>query len=163
MVVSIDCREQHYQENNQPYFIMFRNKFGCLIQTRDQFSVSRLLDRTVKSKNQCRKKSNTAEHTDYNTLCHNNTHITAKCECHKAQCNKSGNSCDRTSDYGFKCGIDRMGHGTFFVTFETFLVFLITVQKENRIVHGNTKLKNGCQCLCDVGNLTEKNITSQVI
>ena len=56
-----------------------------------------------------------------------------------------------------------MGHGTFFVTFETFLVFLITVQKENRIVHGNTKLKNGCQRLCDVGNLTEKNITSQVI
>ena len=144
MVVSVNCRIQKYEENNQPYFIMFCNKSGCFIKARDQSFVFGLFDCSVKYKDHCRKNGNTTDNTDDNTLRHNDTHVTSKCKCHNTKCKETGNCCNGTSCYGFKSISDRMCHRTFF-----FIVFLLIsfkgVQKENGIIHCYTKLKHCCQ------------------
>ena len=134
MVVTVDCRIQKYQENDQPYFVMLCNKSGCLIHIRKQCFVFGLLDCLVEYKNHCRKNGYTADNTDDNTFCHNDTHVASQRKCHNTQGKESGNCCNRTSCYRFKCICDRMCHRAFFLVIFLFICFK-GVQKENRIVH----------------------------
>ena len=104
----------------------------------------------IHCKDHGRKNCNTTDNTKYNTFCHNNTKIHTKCKCHETQCDKSGYCCNRTSDYRFEGCIDGMCHSPLFITLKPLLILLITVQQENGIIHGNTKLQDCCQCLSDV-------------
>ena len=159
----MNCREKHYQKNDQPYFIMLCNKSRCLIKAWKQRLMCCFFNGSVKSKHQSREQSNTTQNTDNNSLGHYDTHITSKWEGHKAKCDKSGYCCNRTSDYRFEGCIDGMCHSPLFITLKPLLILLITVQQENGIIHGNTKLQDCCQCLSDVWNLTQENITSKII
>ena len=134
MIVSVNSRIQHYQENKKPYFVMLCDKTRSFIQAFDQWFVFCFLNHSVKYKDHCRQCGNTADNADDNTFCHNDTHITSKCKCHNTQSKESGNRSNRASGYRFKCICNRMCHRTVFaIVF--FLIIFKGVQKENGIVH----------------------------
>ena len=56
-----------------------------------------------------------------------------------------------------------MTHSPVPVIRETLLILLIAVQKEDRIVHGNAQLQDCHQRLCNIGNLSQKDIASHII
>ena len=131
MIVSVNCREQKNQENEDPRLIMFCDKCGRPIHIVQQMPVLCLLDRFIKYQNQRRKDRNTTDHSNQNALRHNDSKISSECKCHDAKSDKSGNRCYRTSCYGFERIGDRMTHGPFFLSRETSLILFITIQKED--------------------------------
>ena len=75
----------------------------------------------------------------------------------------SGKASDEDHPYGhdrFECVAYGMRHGTLLISFITNFIGFITFQKKNRIVHGNCQLQNRRQSLCNVGNLSQKNIAA---
>ena len=120
-------------------------------------------NRLIENKNHSRKNSYTADNTDYNSFCTDNTKIAAKCECHKTKCGKTSNCCNRASHDRLKGIGDCMTHRTLPIIWETFFIFLIAAKKENGIIHCNTELKNSYKCLCNIGNLSKECIRSHVV
>ena len=56
-----------------------------------------------------------------------------------------------------------MCHCTMFISIVTDLLFFITMHQEDGVIQCYTQLQNCCQCLRDIGNLSHKVVTSQVI
>ena len=56
-----------------------------------------------------------------------------------------------------------MPHGSVLVSGKTKFILLIAVQKENGIIHGNSKLQHCRQSLGDVRYLPQKYVGSHVV
>ena len=143
--------------------MVFYHKIRNLRKIRDQLTVFRFLQCIVEDHDHRRKYGNTADHAEDNTFCHDDTKVKTQGKTHKAQRDKSGNRCDRASDYGFDRSCDCLCHRLFMILFAFFSLFLIAVPQEDRVVHRNTQLKDCTQRFRDVGNLSHENITSHVI
>ena len=163
VVVSVNSREQKYQEDHCPCFVMFGNKSGWLIHSAKQEFMLCFFNRLVKEQYQCRKNGYTADNTNDNTLRHNNTKVTSKSKGHNTKCNETGNRGNGASCYRFKGIGNGMPHGTVLLSRESFLILFIAVQKENGVIHCNTKLKDCGKGLCNIGSLAQNNIASQII
>ena len=100
----------------------------------------RLLDHFVENKDHGRQYRYTADHTEDNTFRHNHAKVHTKGEAHEAECDKSGNRCDGTSDNGCDGSGDGMCHRTFLIPVESLLLLLIAMPQENGIIHRDTKL-----------------------
>ena len=133
------------------------------MEIREDGTVCRLIDPFIKEQDQGRQQGDTNDNSDDNSFCHNDSKVASQSKCHKTQCSKSGHCRDGTSDNGFECITDRMCHRTFFVIVKTYFVCLITFQKEDGIIHRNSKLKYCGQRLCDVGYLSQKDIGSHIV
>ena len=163
MIVSINSRKQKHQENHSPKLVMLCNKCRRFIHSGKKQLMLCLLNGLVKKQNQCRKNGYTADNTNNNALCHNNTKVTSKSKGHNTKCNEAGYCGNRASSYRLKSICNGMPHGTVLFSRKTLLIFLIAVQKENGIIHGNTQLKYRGKCLCNIRGLAQNNITSQVV
>ena len=163
MVISIESRVNQNQENDHPELMMLYQKRRRPIRVLDQWTVLRFLDRLIKYKDNGWKKGNAAEHAHDNTLRHDNTDVAAQRKGHTAQCQKACHRRDRASDDGFKGRCNRMPHRKVPVIRVMLFILLIAVQKENRVVHRDTQLKDCSQRLCNIRNLPEENITSKVV
>ena len=163
VVVSINSWEQKHQKDHSPKLVMPGNKCRRFIQSGKKQFMLCLLNRLVKEQYQCRKYGYTADNTNDNPLRHNNAKVTSKSKGHNTKCNKTSNCSNGASCHRFKGISNGMAHGTILFSREAFLILFIAVQKENGVIHCNTKLKDCGKGLCNIGSLTENNIASQVI
>ena len=163
MIIAINSRNKQDQESNDPYFVMFGDKYRNLIHALDQRFMLGFFNRFIKDKNHCRKDCYTTKHSNDNTFCHNNTKITTKCKCHNTKSYKSCYCGDRTSYNGFECIRNRMSHRTVLISRETALVLFVAIQQENGVIHRNPQLQYRRQRFCNVTDLAKENVTSQII
>ena len=143
--------------------MVFYHKIRNFRTIRDQLTMFCFLQCIVENHDHGRKYGNTADHTKYNAFCHNDTKVKTQGKTHETQGDKSGNRCNRASDYGFDRCRNSLCHCFFVILFAFFSLFLIAVPQEDRVVHRNTQLKDCTQCFCNVGNLAHENISSHVI
>ena len=163
IIISVNCRIQKNKEDCNPDKMMLCNKIRYLIKARKQRLVFCFFDCLITEKDHGRKQRHTTDHTDHHTLCHNNSHISSKCKCHKTESNKTCYRSHRASHNRLKCIGNGMCHRPVLISRKTLFIILIAVQKEDRIVHRHTELKHCRKRLRNIRNLSEKHIRSHVV
>ena len=123
--------------------------------------MSALLKRFIQHKDQGRKNGNASDHADKDTLCHDQTEVSAHGETHEAQSDESGNGRNRASDDARQRLTDRHHH-SFLVIREPLALLVVAVPQEDGIVHGDRQLKDGGECFCNIGDLAEKDIRTEI-
>ena len=161
LLISVERRYQKDRKQDKEHREDFDDPFGKSTSTRDERSVSAFLKRLIEYQDQGRKYGHASDHTDDNAFCHDQTEVTSHGETHEAKSDESCDRCDGTSDNAAERLADR-DHHRFFIIGVFLSLFVIAVPQEDGIVHGDRQLKNSGECFCNIGDLAEEDITSEV-
>ncbi len=142
---------------------MADNKAAYLIQAWNNALVRCLLDQFVENEDHSGQDGDTAQDADQNSLRHDNTDIFAQGEGHDAEGEEAGYGRDGASYDRAEGLADGHTHGFLAVFGILFLVFLIALQQEDRVVSRDSQLQDRRQRLCDIGDGAQEKVAAQVV